>query len=167
MAKTKCSKSSTDRSTSSGPTSPSRMVIICSIIYSSNHHHSACFFKKENLACESRGASASVTPTTLCNWWMTAGRPEDKKRLFSSHALVTRFIFRCADPNILSEFNYNPIRGTAEATLFSMFKFPESKRAHFQCDIVICRGLLNTLQIIISSACACYTNSPIRPMPGQ
>lgn len=46
----------------------------------------------------------------------------------------------CPDPNILSPFSYNPLRGTAEATLYSMFKFPESKRAHFQCDIVICRG---------------------------
>jgi len=46
----------------------------------------------------------------------------------------------CPDPNILSPFTYNPIRGTAEATLYSMFKFPESKRAHFQCDIAICRG---------------------------
>ena len=41
---------------------------------------------------------------------------------------------------MLSPFSYNPFGGTAEATLFSMFKFPESKRAHFQCDIVICRG---------------------------
>jgi len=46
----------------------------------------------------------------------------------------------CPDTKLLSPFSYNPFGGTAEATLFSMFKFPESKRAHFQCDIVICRG---------------------------
>ena len=56
--------------------------------------------------------------------------------------------YRCPDPNILSPFTYNPLRGTAEATLYSMFKFPESKRAHFQCDIVICRG---TIIIILAT----------------
>ena len=46
----------------------------------------------------------------------------------------------CPDPTILSPFAYNSIRGVAEADLFSMFKFPDSNRVHFQCDIVICQG---------------------------
>ena len=46
----------------------------------------------------------------------------------------------CPDPSILSPFKYNAIRGTAEADLFSMFKFPDSNRVHFQCDIVVCQG---------------------------
>ena len=58
------------------------------------------------------------------------------------HSWLIHDFYRCPDPNILSPFSYNPLRGTAEATLYSMFKFPESKRAHFQCDIVICRGML-------------------------
>ena len=46
----------------------------------------------------------------------------------------------CPDPTILSPFKYNSIRGVAEADLFSMFKFPDSNRVHFQCDIVVCQG---------------------------
>merc|ERR1711936_767816 len=40
----------------------------------------------------------------------------------------------------ISQFQYDREAGTAEARLFSMFKFPESNRVHFQCDIVICKG---------------------------
>ena len=36
--------------------------------------------------------------------------------------------------------SYDRLSGTAEAKLFSMFKFPDSNRVHFQCDIVICKG---------------------------
>ena len=46
----------------------------------------------------------------------------------------------CPDPNIMSNFEYNKLSGVAEATLFSMFKFPESNRVHFQCDILVCKG---------------------------
>jgi len=46
----------------------------------------------------------------------------------------------CPEPTIMSEFSYNRVTGTAEARLFSMFKFPDSNRVHFQCDIVICKG---------------------------
>jgi hypothetical protein len=45
----------------------------------------------------------------------------------------------------LSEFKYNRLQGTAEAKLYSMFKFPESNRVHFQCDIVVCKGNFNSL----------------------
>ena len=34
-------------------------------------------------------------------------------------------------------FSYDRPTGTAEARLFSMFKFPDSNRVHFQCDIVL------------------------------
>ena len=43
----------------------------------------------------------------------------------------------------MSPFKYNRISGTAEAQLYSMFKFPESNRVHFQCDILVCRGKLD------------------------
>jgi len=46
----------------------------------------------------------------------------------------------CPDPAIMSQFSYDSLTGTAQAKLFSMFKFPESNRVHFQCDIVICKG---------------------------
>jgi len=46
----------------------------------------------------------------------------------------------CPEPSIMSEFSYDRPTGTAEAKLFSMFKFPDSNRVHFQCDIVICKG---------------------------
>merc|ERR1719266_3071085 len=47
----------------------------------------------------------------------------------------------CPDPAIMSQFSYDSLTGTAQARLFSMFKFPESNRVHFQCDIVICKGM--------------------------
>jgi len=46
----------------------------------------------------------------------------------------------CPEPTIMSMFTYDRKSGTAEARLFSMFKFPDSNRVHFQCDIVICKG---------------------------
>ena len=46
----------------------------------------------------------------------------------------------CPDPKIMSEFVYDRQKGMAEAKIFSMFKFPESSRVHFQCDIIVCRG---------------------------
>ena len=46
----------------------------------------------------------------------------------------------CPDSSIMSQFQYDIRTGTAEAKLFSMFKFPESNRVNFQCDIVICKG---------------------------
>ncbi len=40
----------------------------------------------------------------------------------------------------MSPFKYDKAQGRAEATLYSMFKFPESNRVHFQCDILVCKG---------------------------
>jgi len=46
----------------------------------------------------------------------------------------------CPEPSIMSQFQYDAASGTAQARLFSMFKFPDSNRVHFQCDISVCRG---------------------------
>ena len=54
---------------------------------------------------------------------------------------IITMISRCPDTSILSPFSYDRLTGTAEAQLFSMFKFPESNRVHFQCDILICQVL--------------------------
>ena len=61
------------------------------------------------------------------------------RRNAHSYTYVT-CTYSCPDPTILSPFKYNSIRGVAEADLFSMFKFPDSNRVHFQCDIVVCQG---------------------------
>jgi len=45
----------------------------------------------------------------------------------------------CADNAIISDFKYDKVKGFADATIVSMFKFPESSRVHFQCDIIVCR----------------------------
>ena len=47
-----------------------------------------------------------------------------------------------ADKNVVSDFVYDKDNGRADAKIFSMFKFPESHRVHFQCDIIVCRGKL-------------------------
>ena len=74
-------------------------------------------------------------PVTICSWsWSTLD------------------CCRCPQRNIISPFVYDKSRGMAEAKLFSMFKFPESNRVHFQCDILVCRGALNPLGLINQSA---------------
>ncbi len=46
----------------------------------------------------------------------------------------------CSDRAVISDFEYSSDgSGSADATIFSMFKFPESSRVHFQCDVVVCR----------------------------
>ncbi|CAL4061809.1 unnamed protein product [Meganyctiphanes norvegica] len=44
------------------------------------------------------------------------------------------------DDSLLSHFVYNDTAGTAEAVLKHMFKFPDSNRVSFQCDVLICKG---------------------------
>jgi len=46
----------------------------------------------------------------------------------------------CPEKNIMSAFKYDVATGKAEAKLYSMFKFPESNRVHFQCDILVCNA---------------------------
>ncbi|XP_066992545.2 uncharacterized protein [Anabrus simplex] len=42
--------------------------------------------------------------------------------------------------DVISPFKYDEKAGTADATLKSMFRLPESNQVHFQCDIAICKG---------------------------
>jgi len=46
----------------------------------------------------------------------------------------------CRTSKLLSDFTYDDDAGTAEATLFSMFRIGNSNRTYFQCDVEICRG---------------------------
>lgn len=46
----------------------------------------------------------------------------------------------CRSQKLLSEFSYDDAEGTAEATLYSMFRLAHSNRTYFQCDVEICRG---------------------------
>jgi hypothetical protein len=48
------------------------------------------------------------------------------------------FLNRCPKLNIISPFIYNQSH-FAEATIYSMFKFPEVNKVHFQCDIILCK----------------------------
>ena len=86
---------------------------------------------------------------------------------------------RCPDTSILSPFSYDRLTGTAEAQLFSMFKFPESNRVHFQCDILICQVIIiiiititiiiiiiNIIIIIILRASAPRLSAGPAPRPG-
>ena len=58
------------------------------------------------------------------------------------HVCTNTYFFhsRCPEKNIMSAFKYDVATGKAEAKLYSMFKFPESNRVHFQCDILVCNG---------------------------
>ena len=75
-------------------------------------------------------------------------RTKTEKSICSSPILKLYFLpssfnffstYRCPERNILSSFVYNKENGTADATLYSMFKFPDSNRVHFQCDILVCK----------------------------
>jgi len=46
----------------------------------------------------------------------------------------------CRAQKLLSEFSYDDSAGTADATLYSMFRMPNSNRTYFQCDVEICSG---------------------------
>merc|ERR1711994_385767 len=46
----------------------------------------------------------------------------------------------CRTTKLISDFTYDDAAGTAEATLFSMFRMRNSNRTYFQCDVEICRG---------------------------
>jgi len=65
----------------------------------------------------------------------------------------------CPIKDIMSEFRYSRLSGTAEATLYSMFKFPNSNRVHFQCDILVCRGLCPSTRCDEDSVIGSVSNS--------
>ena len=46
----------------------------------------------------------------------------------------------CRDDKLISEFAYDKSSGSAEATIYSMFRLPHSNRTYFQCDVAICKG---------------------------
>lgn len=46
----------------------------------------------------------------------------------------------CSVDRLISDFTYDKAAGTAEATLYSMFRLPHSNRTYFQCDVAICKG---------------------------
>ncbi|XP_059078322.1 uncharacterized protein LOC131876833 [Tigriopus californicus] len=46
----------------------------------------------------------------------------------------------CVIEKLISEFTYDQEKGTADATIFSMFRMPHSNRTYFQCDVAICSG---------------------------
>jgi hypothetical protein len=45
----------------------------------------------------------------------------------------------CPEKNVISPWTYSKNSQLAEATIFSMFRFAESKRLNFQCNVVICQ----------------------------
>ena len=45
----------------------------------------------------------------------------------------------CRDDKLISEFTYDRSSGSAEATIYSMFRLPHSNRTSFQCDVAICK----------------------------
>ena len=46
----------------------------------------------------------------------------------------------CVVEKLISDFTYDQEKGTADATLYSMFRLPHSNRTYFQCDVAICQG---------------------------
>ncbi|KAK6639811.1 hypothetical protein RUM43_008086 [Polyplax serrata] len=44
------------------------------------------------------------------------------------------------DSKVMTPFRWDPSTNAADATLFSMFRFPDSTQMNFQCDIAICKG---------------------------
>ena len=46
----------------------------------------------------------------------------------------------CRAERLISEFVYDDAAGTAEATIYSIFRMPQSNRTYFQCDVAICKG---------------------------
>merc|ERR1712029_497311 len=45
----------------------------------------------------------------------------------------------CSVDRLISEFTYDKSSGSAEATLYSMFRLPHSNRTYFQCEVTICK----------------------------
>lgn len=53
--------------------------------------------------------------------------------------------------HVVTKFIYDTNTGIADATLYSMFRFPESPQVHFQCDIAVCRGkFISTTGLMIN-----------------
>ncbi|XP_072162298.1 uncharacterized protein [Bemisia tabaci] len=50
------------------------------------------------------------------------------------------------NPRVISKFKYDEKLSQADASLYSMFRFPESSEIHFQCDIMVCKGSCGEVQ---------------------
>lgn len=46
----------------------------------------------------------------------------------------------CTVERLISNFEYDHEKGSADATIYSMFRLPHSNRTYFQCEVAICRG---------------------------
>ncbi|XP_054168417.1 uncharacterized protein LOC128965696 [Oppia nitens] len=51
----------------------------------------------------------------------------------------------CPKVNLISGFTYNDSH-YAEATIYSMFKFPDVNKVNFQCDVILCKSNCPQLQ---------------------
>lgn len=49
--------------------------------------------------------------------------------------------FSCPiNSKVITEFKYDEDKGHADAIMYSMFRLPDSRELHFQCDVAICKG---------------------------
>ena len=51
------------------------------------------------------------------------------------------FVFSCPEKGVMSRWTYTANNQIAEATIYSMFRFADSKRLNFQCDVLLCKGI--------------------------
>lgn len=60
---------------------------------------------------------------------------------YRKYSICLIFCFRCpVNKRVITEFKYDESTGHADASLFSMFRLPDSRELHFQCDVAICKG---------------------------
>lgn len=60
---------------------------------------------------------------------------------FYFFVLFVFFFLRCpVKTQVMTKFVYDQSTGSADATVFSMFKFPGNDQVHLQCDIAVCKG---------------------------
>ncbi|XP_075170263.1 uncharacterized protein LOC142242560 isoform X1 [Haematobia irritans] len=78
------------------------------------------------------------------------------------------------DKELITRFVPNPEGNYAEATMFSMFKFPEGSEVHLQCDVIQCYGMCiddeDCSQVAIAGAAGGYTkgsNGPRKVHPNE
>ncbi|XP_076369653.1 uncharacterized protein LOC143256370 isoform X2 [Tachypleus tridentatus] len=45
----------------------------------------------------------------------------------------------CSKTHFLSKFRFNKTARAADAVLFSTFKFPNTRKVHLQCDVILCK----------------------------
>ena len=56
---------------------------------------------------------------------------------------------RCPErQGVITKFAYNKTTGTADATIASMYRFPDTNQVNFQCDVVICKGEYSRVEVV-------------------